>query len=415
MSNELDHDDESLDTLPPMRSASRLWLWVVLAGALLGAFFASTSTRDFIQHLDRQQHSIHCSLMPGAAVIGESGCRTVMMSPYSSVFRSSLWGGIPISLFALAVFAYLAYRALALALQDRTSRRETGYLWLATGLPAAMSVIYGYISTQNLDALCTVCLGIYIASGASFLGAAMAYLADPPSQERASPWGPWLRWFAEGVAAVGVLTLIYTSFAPEDPRGVKGCGVLAQSEDPAKVLVQSRYGKGTNAIMVLDPLCPACRGFEERLAASNLGDKLNLRYALFPLDATCNWMVKTSLHPGACAVTEALLCKRDKAEAILSWAFLHQESLLASAKESDGPVRDRLLQQFPELRGCLGSNEVKAKVRNSLKWAVANAIPVLTPQLFLADRRMCDEDTDLGLEYTLTAMLKDLGPQGGRR
>ncbi len=30
---------------------------------------------------------------------------------------------------------------------------------------------------------------------------------------------------------------------------------------------------------------------------------------------------------------------------------------------------------------------------------------MLTPQLFVGDSRMCDEDTDLGLEYTLTRML----------
>ena len=35
-----------------------------------------------------------------------------------------------------------------------------------------------------------------------------------------------------------------------------------------------------------------------------------------------------------------------------------------------------------------------------------NAIPVLTPQLFIGDRRVCDEDTDLGLEYTATALLQ---------
>ena len=41
----------------------------------------------------------------------------------------------------------------------------------------------------------------------------------------------------------------------------------------------------------------------------------------------------------------------------------------------------------------------------SLRWAVANALPVMTPQLFVDGKRLCDEDTDLGLEYTLTQML----------
>jgi hypothetical protein len=29
---------------------------------------------------------------------------------------------------------------------------------------------------------------------------------------------------------------------------------------------------------------------------------------LFPLDKECNWMVSESLHPGSCAVSEAVLC-----------------------------------------------------------------------------------------------------------
>jgi hypothetical protein len=42
----------------------------------------------------------------------------------------------------------------------------------------------------------------------------------------------------------------------------------------------------------------------------------------------------------------------------------------------------------------------------SLRWAVRNQVPVLTPQFYVAGKRLCDEDTDLGLEYTLTRMLK---------
>src|ERR1051326_3071523 len=65
--------------------------WVLLAGlaAFMGLLFAAVSTSDFISHLDRQVHSIHCSFIPGAgAEIGESGCRTVMLSPYSSDRKS---------------------------------------------------------------------------------------------------------------------------------------------------------------------------------------------------------------------------------------------------------------------------------------------------------------------------------------
>jgi hypothetical protein len=151
------------------------------------------------------------------------------------------------------------------------------------------------------------------------------------------------------------------------------------------------------------------------LEASGLNDRLKMRTVLFPLDSSCNWMVKQSIHPGACAVSEAMLCDKEHARAILAWAFQNQEALRASAKDNDASVRKQLADQFPKVRGCLGSASAKAKVNKSLRWAVANALPVLTPQLFIGDKRVCDEDTDLGLEYTITAMLENrVQPKAGR-
>ena len=62
-------------------------------------------------------------------------------------------------------------------------------------------------------------------------------------------------------------------------------------------------------------------------------------------------------------------------------------------------------QRFPDLASCVGSAEAKSKVNKSLRWAVANNIRVLTPQLFVENVKLCDEDVDLGLEYALQIML----------
>lgn len=403
-------DDTGEATLPPLRPQGRPWIWATAVSALGGSAFAGVSTHDFISHLDRQAHSIHCSLVPGAgASLGESGCRTVLMSPYSSLFRTELWGGLPISLLAFAVFCYLVYRALATALQPRLVKRDTGYLWLATALPLLMSVIYGLISTQTIGAVCEVCMGIYITSTLSFVFAGISHRMAEPTSGHSSPWALWGRWFAEGVGSVALLAGVYVMFAPDNPNDNRSCGVLAKAEDPSGVLIASKHNRGTKSVMILDPLCPACKGFDRRLEASGLGDRLDMDYLLFPLDASCNWMLSESLHPGACAVSEAMLCQPTKADKILTWSFANQEDLLATARDSESKVRAKIVSQFPEVKGCLGSNKVKSKLRNSLRWGVANAIPVLTPQLFVGDKRICDEDTDLGLEFTLTAMLSEAG------
>jgi len=409
----------------PVSDAARLrdrgaWNWFLLtalAGALLGAIFAGVSTSDFIGHLDRQVHSIHCSFIPGAgAEIGESGCRTVMLSPYSSLMRASLWGGLPISLLALAVFAYLTMHTARLLLSTRPlTRHETAYLLLAAALPVLTSIVYGYISFSRIGAVCKLCVGIYASSAAIFAGALLAHMnAEQPARGAPPPLGRYIGWFGEGVLYVALMTVAYVLFAPASPKSLQGCGTLVKKDGGGVMIPISQRG-GTPAITVLDPLCPACKGFDARMQASDLYSKLSVEAVLFPLDSTCNWMVKKSLHPGACAVSEAMLCGKDKGAEILDWAFAHQEELREMAAHNDDEVRKRIERQFPSVKGCLGSAKVKNEVNRSLRWAVANALPVLTPQLFIGDKRVCDEDTDLGLEYTVATMMNGAASARSRR
>ncbi len=401
---------------PPWRAPfPRTPLVVALAGALVGASFSALSTSDFAQHLDRQVHAIHCSFLPGAAAeVAASGCRTVMMSPYSSFFRERVWGGVPVSLWSLAVFAFLAYRAVLLLWRRRASSGETRVLVAAAGLPVAMSVVYGAVSFHALDAVCKICIGIYAASALCFAGALLAHRALRATPSGPSRFGPAL---LEGTGLVAAVTLAYLVSAPQPDPGssTMGCGALVRAEDSAGVMIPlTSSAGGTAAIEVLDPLCASCKAFDARLAASALGERLDLRGVLFPLDSACNWMVTEAVHPGACAVSEAVLCAAgvdhgakdaDAAGAVLRWAFARQGELRALGARGDAALRAEIEREFPKVRGCLGGALVKSKLTKSLRWAVANAIPVLTPQLFVDGARMCDEDTDLGLEYTLARML----------
>ena len=70
---------------------------IVFVASLIGFGFAAASTYDFAAHLDRQVHSLHCSFIPGLSSnspSGSEGCQLTLMSPYSSLFRQSFWGGI---------------------------------------------------------------------------------------------------------------------------------------------------------------------------------------------------------------------------------------------------------------------------------------------------------------------------------
>ena len=300
-------------------------VWIVMAVfALAGVMFAAVSAHDFIAHLDRQVHAITCSYVPGlgaADTAGSSGCHVTMMSPYSSVLRTATWGGIPIALPALSVFAFLLLRIVALMFGGRTGDvGEVRFLVAASLLPVIVSIAYFVLSVALLGTVCKLCVGIYVSSAGVFVAALLAYFAarkGVPAPAH-TPWGRHLTSFAEGVVFVVVPLVFYVALKPAYPAQAR-CGELLHPEDKYGVRLKlSTSATGVPAIEVLDPLCPACRAMEERLAASGFDERLVVETVLFPLDKSCNWMVQESLHPGACAVSEAVLCGGVQAKDVLA-------------------------------------------------------------------------------------------------
>ncbi|MCA9652882.1 MAG: hypothetical protein H6712_20680 [Myxococcales bacterium] len=412
--------------------ATRIFAVGLALAALVGLVFASASTLDFVQHLDRQVHDLHCSFAPGLVEADQesTGCQVTLLSPYSSVMRTSLWGGIPISLPAMAVFAFLLFRALELLLARPAARRTTAAIALAsTAVPVLASCVMGYLAFTKLHAACKLCIGIYASSGLALVMALVAWLMarkeaaglSAAAEPEAAPTPPRaaLAWASAAGQAFGFVTVpvvVYALLVPDYSRFIGTCGALAQPDDPYEAMIPlGPQGKGVPTIEVLDPLCPSCRGFEERMHAAGLDAELSRKVLVFPLDSECNWMVTRSLHPGACRVSEGLLCAAEDptvgSDAFVQWAFDRQEELTKAGavppKEGEtSPIATMIAARFPSLEGCLGSAEVKSRLNKSMRWMVANQLPVMTPQLYVAGVKLCDEDTDLGLDFTLHHMLQ---------
>lgn len=407
---------------------ARLSLLLFLVAMLAALGFASVSTYDFVQHLDRQVHDLHCSFMPGlgpeARPEGGSGCQVALMSPYSSVLRTWVWGGIPISLPAMAVFAFLVFRGFDLPTRPHAQRRAAaGFILIAMAVPVAASAIMGTIAYTELGAACKLCVGIYISSGIGLVAAIVLYTSHrtptPAAEDEAAPPASGgavaLAGLGQLGAFVGVPVALYLLTAPDNSRFVGTCGALEslQDDEASEILVDLGGGGSARAIEVFDPLCPACRAFERRLAASGLDARLERQAVLFPLDDACNWMVSAAMHPGACVVSEAVLCGADgqggTAQEVIDWAFEHQDEILKAAKADPAAAERMVLERFAGMEGCVGSAKVRARLNKSLRWAVKHQIPVLTPQLYVDGKKLCDEDTDLGLEYALSRMLEGKG------
>ncbi|WP_437731365.1 vitamin K epoxide reductase family protein [Sorangium sp. So ce1335] len=432
------------------RSRSPRWpAALALSGSLLGLAFSASSTFDYIRHLDRQVHDLHCSFIPGLSATegADTACRVAMYSPYSALFREDFWGGIPISLFALGAFAFFAAFALYVLLSGQHAPRRAAHFLFAAGLtPLAVSIMMAVISAVRLGVFCKTCVGMYISSallaaggiwallddrrqaraaawssaapraGAAGVGPTVpmaplgASLGDPPGAAPAAPARPMgSKLLLPGwLVALGACTvtpaLLYASALPSYASYLTGCGKLEKPTEPNNALLHVKHpGAVQPATIFVDPLCPTCKAFHQRLVSEGVFDKLDVTLVLFPLDSDCNWMLDRPVHPGACLLSKAILCSDHRALDVLEWAYDNQEELLEGAKAGAGVanVQAAIRQRWPGLDVCMDSKETTLRLNRMLRYIVDNKLPVSTPQMFLGTTRLCDEDTDIGLSYAI--------------
>ncbi|WP_394822612.1 vitamin K epoxide reductase family protein [Pendulispora albinea] len=410
-----------------MRNA-RLLAVLALVASFLGLVFAAYSTYDYAQHLDRQIHAIHCSFIPGASgdTTAENPCKVALFSSYSALFRESYWGGVPISLFAVGAFSFFLGYALYLLLSGwRTPKRA--YLFFGvTGLtPLCASLVMFVISLTRLHAFCKVCVGIYFSSALLAAAAVMALLHyraiahrhlpfDPmgPTEPQAGPGSPLLLvgWLgALGLAAI-VPALVYVAALPDYRPYLSNCGKLEVQQEQHNALLKLPTAHPVKPVTFFeDPLCPTCRAFHERLIDEGVLENLDVTLVLFPLDSDCNWMLDRSLHPGACLLSKAVLCGGSQSRAILEWSYSEQDSLRELGKGNPTAIEKKIRERFgSDVMSCAQDKKTAVRLTQHLHYAANNHIPVSTPQMFLGDKRICDEDTDLGLKYTLSQLAPEV-------
>lgn len=397
--------------------------------AALGLIFAAYSTYDYAQQLDREVHAVHCSFIPGAPVStdADNACKIALFSPYSAFFRATWWGGVPISLIALGAFTFFVGFALYLSLDARGSRAYS-FFAAVTLAPLGASAVMFFISAMHLHVFCKLCVGIYVWSLLLAVAAAFGWRASrreaveqaptlaadanlAPSQPESWLWV--LLWLSGLGAAAVAPALAYVLALPDYRSRIDQCGKLAWVAEPHNALLKIATAHPTRAVLLFeDPLCPTCKTFHERIVDEGIFDRLDVTLAMFPLDAECNWMLDRSLHPGACVVAKAVLCGgNEKARAILEWAFDDQEELAGLGKQGSDAIATAIAARWgPEIAGCVARPQTAARLNQQLHFAANNHIPVSTPQMFLGDKRICDEDTDLGLRYTFAQLAPEVLP-----
>lgn len=386
---------------------------LALVASALGLLFSSNSTADYAAHLDRRLHNVHCSFIPGMPATNEAEpCRVAMYSPYSALFKEQYWGGIPISLFALGAFGFFAAFSLySLLAGERASRRTLGFFALVGSSPLLVSLLMFTISLTQLGHLCKTCVGIYVASALLAFGAISAWLGARADTARpAVPFALVPVWLAALGTATLVPAVVYAASMPDERPYITQCGELKQTKIKGDNPVKIHGTRPVQPTMLFeDPLCPTCKAFHDRLVSENIIEKLETELVLFPLDSECNWMLDQPLHPGACIVSKAVLCGEGNARQVLEWAYAEQEYLTRAGKAGEGVLRAAIKQRWGEsLLRCVDDKKTDLRLNNHLHFASENNIPVSTPQMYLGKRRVCDEDTDLGLRYTLSQLAPEV-------
>lgn len=398
-------------------SRVKIFAWIGVAGAVWGLVFAALSTLDYASHLDRGLHDLHCSFIPGVEVAGgEEGCRTALNSRYAALFKTALWGGVPISAFGLGCFAYLLGHAFFMAnSQEPTRARALLYAALAVS-PALVSAIMFGISWFELGAICKTCVGIYLASVA--LAVSGIGLLRATSQQGSSGVPLSARAGALGAGALGAMLLfvltpsaVYAALAPDHSARVTECGALDASKAGHDALVSLPGSAGSrSALFFEDPLCPTCKSLHERLRDAGALGRLNVELALLPLDSECNWMLQQPVHPGACSLSKAVLCAKAPGE-MLDWIYEHQAELAEAGRASPALLEQKVARRFgAELTRCMGARATRLRLERHLRFAVNQKVALSTPQVFIEGQRLCDEDIDMGLMFALDHLAPELLP-----
>lgn len=393
----------------------RLFAWIGVAGAIWGLVFAAISTLDYASHLDRGLHDLHCSFIPGVeAGTGGEGCRTALNSPYAALLKDSLWGGVPISLFGLGCFCFLLGHALFMtAVSERASRAEGLLYGLLAISPALVSAVMFSISWFELGTICKTCAGIYMASLALAVSGAGVIRGTsgraPAASDRSWRVAPLV--LGAMLACVLLPSVVYAAFAPDHAALVMQCGEIKNPKESHGALLSLPGANAKkSALFFEDPLCPTCKSLHDRLSSAGVLDRLNVDLALFPLDSECNWMLQQPLHPGACTLSKAILCAKSPMQ-MLDWAYENQEELAEAGRAGEKALTQMVSQRFgADVARCMRDRATQQRLNRHLHFAVGNGIPISTPQVFIENQRLCDEDIDMGLMFALRHLAPEIAP-----
>jgi protein-disulfide isomerase/uncharacterized membrane protein len=137
-----------------------------------------------------------------------------------------------------------------------------------------------------------------------------------------------------------------------------------------------------------DFLCPYCAKASKYLKLSEAGnhDKARFVFRHYPLDKSCNRMLSSNVHPGACLLAEGAVCADEQDR---FWEY-HDIAFETKGKISRPVVQDMAANiglDLKAFKGCLDSGRALKVVKEDIEAGIKAGIKG-TPTLFVNGRRL---------------------------
>ncbi len=220
----------------------------------------------------------------------------------------SLWFGIPVPVFSMVFYA----TALGMAFFNRKELKLTPFLYLFSMSVLALlsTVVMAYIAFGVLGTICLFCSLLYIVSIVFFWTMVQVFRIE------GEPWGYYwkkeMARFYQNTTTVKTLCIWLVVFA--GAYILLGDQTLSLSKQLTSYQSQGRVLGNPNANTRIeifsDFQCPACKSASPFLyqLEQAFGADVAVQYRFYPLDPSCNAMVRRNMHPHACTAAKAAYC-----------------------------------------------------------------------------------------------------------
>ena len=362
----------------------------------------------------------HCALADLSAQSGTDFCSALFGTSCDDALRSPLAVqlGLPLAGWGLVYYGTLASLLLLGWTVGETFRFEATTVAFLLALAAAFgSVVLFVVMVTDLSPFCPMCAVVHainllllfplkrltgrpVVQLVQAVAGAIRYIVGGKSADPVATRWKMVGFLASGLVAVVIYQWVFVEYAlrtrvaeaPFDPRQTIALFESGLQQEIPISKADAQLGPAdapVHMVVFNDFQCPGCRQLAETIPglARKFGDTLHIVFKHFPLDSTCNSVVKMELHKRACEAARAAEAAREQGK---FWSF--HEALFKPRSESKMTLRPLVehlglnLDRFEAYRrGDTALGKVQADIDLGIRLGVDG-----TPSVFVNGRRVYD-------------------------